>query len=254
MQLALPMNSRRPATSSGVSTLSGARPCPPALHVAIEARRADTRCAARRRRLPCRCSRRRRDGVTRCVSIRHRLRRTRLVIGAIVRRAITCAYWARVPPCSTGLSSGPSACAHWLSLRPSQNRNGLYAVPAIGIVRRFGRADALGQRRAVLELLLRHVARRARHLAVGAEARVEEQLCARVPPRADRRRRGWSDRAAARRAREATCCSVAQSPRRSNDRAPRRPQPTATDQRSGSASSEQSCSFCVMAVSVTERG
>ena len=49
---------------------------------------------------------------------------------------MTCAYCARLPPCSTALSSGPSACAHWLSLRPSQKRNGLYAVPAIGMVRR----------------------------------------------------------------------------------------------------------------------
>src|SRR6478609_5723406 len=46
------------------------------------------------------------------------------------------AYCERVPPCSTALSRGPSACDHWLSLRPSQKRNGLYAVPAIGIVRR----------------------------------------------------------------------------------------------------------------------
>src|SRR5687767_11581807 len=53
------------------------------------------------------------------------------------RSATRCAYWARVPPCSTGLSRGPSACAHWLSFRPSQKRKGEYAVAAIGIVRRL---------------------------------------------------------------------------------------------------------------------
>src|ERR687886_2644709 len=47
------------------------------------------------------------------------------------------AYWVRVPPCSTGLSSGPSACAHWLSLRPSQKSHGLYAVPTTVMVLRL---------------------------------------------------------------------------------------------------------------------
>src|SRR5688572_810739 len=47
-----------------------------------------------------------------------------------------CAYCVRSPPCSTGLSSGPSACDHWLSVRPSQKSHALCAVPATGIVRR----------------------------------------------------------------------------------------------------------------------
>src|SRR5919106_301154 len=46
------------------------------------------------------------------------------------------AYWVRSPPCSTALSHGPSACDHWLSVRPSQKSHGECAVPAIGIVRR----------------------------------------------------------------------------------------------------------------------
>src|SRR5688572_7663842 len=49
---------------------------------------------------------------------------------------MACAYWVRVPPCSTALSRGPSACAHWLSVRPSQKNQAPCAVPAIGMVRR----------------------------------------------------------------------------------------------------------------------
>ena len=42
----------------------------------------------------------------------------------------------RLPPCSAASSIGASACAHWLSLRPSQNSHGLYAVPTTVIVLR----------------------------------------------------------------------------------------------------------------------
>src|SRR4026207_1832584 len=49
---------------------------------------------------------------------------------------MTGAYMPRLPPCSTPFSSGPSAWAQRLSLRPSQNRNGAQAALSTDIVPR----------------------------------------------------------------------------------------------------------------------
>ena len=60
-----------------------------------------------------------------------------------------------------------------------------------------GRAQALGQRLAVGQALLgRIVAGRARQLAVGRQPRCRRTAAGRAAPRAGRRPRGWSDRAA----------------------------------------------------------
>ncbi len=55
--------------------------------------------------------------------------------------SITRARRSRLPPCSAPSSSGPSACDHTLSLRPSQNSHGPCPTPTTGMARRVPAAS-----------------------------------------------------------------------------------------------------------------
>ena len=123
-------------------------------------------------------------------------------VGVASARALPASRAARAPA-TTGCP-----CGH------PRRATSACAAPTSDIVRRGVVGDPTAQRTAILEARFRLVARRARDLAVRAQALVGEELLARAPRRPDRARSGSTGRAR-RVARRARASAAAGAPRRS---------------------------------------
>ena len=174
-----------------------------------------------------------------------------LVVGAVVRRDHVRVLLARAAVLDRALERAerlrPQAV---LAAIPEQER----AVRRAGDRHRAPVRDAhaVGQRRAVLELPLRHVAGRARDLAVGAQARVEEQLASELGGARVVRDAVGRIRAAPGQAREGRCCATAPTSS-SVHRSPRGAAADAIVTTSSSANAIRALFVVVMAASYSAR-